>query len=70
MKWAFLIPDKAKIAVILTIIVALVITSNMGMRRDIRDIDKSFTSIYNDRQMPAAEFFYITENPYQKRLLL
>lgn len=70
MRWAFKIGNQMRVSVILAIIVALLVISNLVMQRDIDSMDRSFTSIYNDRLMPATEFFYITETLYQKRLLL
>lgn len=48
----------------------IVTLSNVLVRRDIDNIDKSFTSIYNDRLMPATAFFYVTESLYNRRLAL
>lgn len=48
----------------------IVVFTNILVRRNIDDIDKSFTSIYNDRLLPAAEIFYITELLYNERLVL
>lgn len=70
MKWPFQIPQKMRVAVILASILAVVITTNFLVRRNIGDIDRSFTSIYQDRLMPATEIFYITELLYNERLLL
>lgn len=70
MKWPFYIPQKMKIASVLAIIMGIVVTSNVLVRRNIDSIDRSFTSIYEDRLMAATEFFYITESLYQKRLTL
>lgn len=70
MKWPFYVPQKMRIAVILAGIMAVVIISNILVRRSIGDIDRSFTSIYNDRLMPATEIFYITENLYNERIVL
>lgn len=70
MQWIYGIPHKARIAVVLAVIMMIVTLSNVLVRRDIDNIDRSFTSIYNDRLMPATAFFYITESLYNRRLAL
>lgn len=70
MKWTFIIQQKIKAALLLTGIMALVTLSTLISRNNVRGIDKSFSSIYQDRLLPAVDLFYLSENLYSKRLLL
>ncbi len=38
--------------------------------RSIKNMEKAFTSLYNDRLIPATDIFYISEKLYAKRFLL
>ncbi len=70
MKWAFAIHQKQKVALLLGCILIVIILSTIAERSNMGDINRSFTSIYNDRLIPATEIFYLTENLYNKRLLM
>ncbi len=49
---------------------ALVLITVLVERRNIRQISESVTSIYNDRLVPAADIFDLTEGFYNKRFVL
>ncbi|MFC5409579.1 MCP four helix bundle domain-containing protein [Larkinella bovis] len=70
MKWSFVIQQKIKAAVLLTGIMLLVVLCTLISRSTIKDIDKSFSSIYQDRLIPAVDMVYLSENLYTKRLLV
>jgi hypothetical protein len=70
MKWAFAIHQKEKVALLLGCILLVIILSTILERSNMSDINESFTSIYEDRLIPATEIFYLTENLYSKRLLM
>lgn len=70
MKWIFAIQQKHKVALLLGGILCIVVLSTILVRMNMKDINRSFTSIYNDRLIPATEFFYISENMYSRRLLI
>lgn len=70
MKWVFAIQQKHKVALLLGCILCIVILTTIMERINMGDINRSFTSIYNDRLIPATEIFYISENMYSKRLLM
>ncbi|GAB3341277.1 hypothetical protein GCM10027299_55370 [Larkinella ripae] len=70
MKWSFVIQQKIKAAVLLTGIMALVVLCSFLSKSTMRDLDKSFSSIYQDRLIPAVDMVYLSENLYTKRLLL
>lgn len=70
MKWVFAIQQKYKVALLLGCILCLVVLTTIVERINMGDINRSFTSIYNDRLIPATEMFYLSENMYSKRLLM
>ena len=70
MKWVFAIQQKHKVALLLGCILCIVILTTIVERINMGDINRSFTSIYNDRLIPATEMFYLSENLYSKRLLM
>lgn len=51
-------------------IMALIVLATLLSRRNMEGIDKSFSSIYQDRLIPATTIIYLTENLYGKRLSL
>lgn len=70
MKWSFVIQQKVKAALLLGSIMVLVLVSVLLSRNNIEGIDKSFSSMYTDRLIPATDIVYLTESLYQKRLLM
>ncbi len=70
MKWTFFIRQKLKIALLLGGVLLLVGMTTFLERKHMANMDKSFTSIYNDRLIPTTEIFYLAEQLYQKRLTL
>jgi hypothetical protein len=70
MKWSFVIQQKMKAALLLGSIMVLVLVSVLLSRSNIEGIDKSFSSMYADRLIPATDIVYLTESLYQKRLLM
>jgi hypothetical protein len=70
MKWTFIINQKLKVAFLLGSIMLLIALTNMLEQQNIKDINKSFSSIYYDRLIPATDIFYLTEQLYSKRLLM
>lgn len=70
MKWSFVIQQKFKAAILLGGIMALIIGATLISRYNVEGIGKSFSSIYQDRLVPATTILYLTENLYRKRLSL
>ncbi|GAB2797599.1 hypothetical protein GCM10027275_48870 [Rhabdobacter roseus] len=70
MKWSYLIQQKMKAALLLGSVMVLIMVSTLHSQHNLRDIHRSFASIYQDRLMPAIDFVYLTEHMYRKRLLL
>ncbi|GLU51592.1 MCP four helix bundle domain-containing protein [Dyadobacter frigoris] len=70
MKWSFIIQQKLKASLLLGGIMVAIILGTVLSRNNISGIDKSFSSIYKDRLIPATTIIYLTENLYNKRLSL
>jgi hypothetical protein len=70
MKWSYFVEQKLKLALLLSIVMFLIILTNILERKNIGDINHSVESIYQDRLVPATDIFYLTENLYNKRFLL
>jgi hypothetical protein len=70
MKWSFVIQQKLKAAILLGSIMLFIILGSLISRNSMQGIDKSFSSIYQDRLIPATTIIYLTENLYGKRLSL
>ncbi|MBE9464343.1 MCP four helix bundle domain-containing protein [Dyadobacter subterraneus] len=70
MKWSFIIQQKFKASLLLGGIMVTIILGTVLSRNNIEGIDKSFSSIYQDRLIPATTIIYLTENLYNKRLSL
>ncbi len=70
MKWSFVIQQKFKATLLLGGIMLVIVLGTIISRRNISGIDKSFSSIYQDRLIPATTIIYLTEDLYGKRLLL
>jgi hypothetical protein len=70
MKWSFVIQQKLKTALLLSGIMLMIISGTLISSNNMRGIDKSFSSIYQDRLIPTTTIIYLTENLYSKRLSL
>lgn len=70
MKWSFVIQQKLKAAFLLTGIMLAIILGTLVSRQNMKGINKSFSSIYQDRLLPTTTIIYMTENLYGKRLTL
>lgn len=68
-KWAYSINQKHKIALLLVIVLGAILLTNIMERNNVSALDKSFSSMYEDRLLPATYIFNITDHLYQKRLL-
>ena len=69
MKVFFNIPQKFKAALLLFVIVVIVLITSSVENSNVKAIDSSFSSIYEDRLIPANELFHLTDLMYQKILL-
>lgn len=70
MKWTFIIQQKVKVALLLGSIMLLVALVSIVERSYVRDLDKSVSSIYYDRLIPATDIFYMAEHLFYKRMLI
>lgn len=70
MNWSFVIQQKFKAALLLSGILLFLVFLILVSGSNIRGIDKSFSSIYEDRLIPAIDIIYLTEDLYSKRLIL
>ena len=64
------VKKKAKAIITLHVMIVVVMFINFFVRRSYDDLDKTITSIYSDRLMPANYLFKINDHLYQKKLLL
>lgn len=70
MKWTFIIEQKLKIALCLFAFATAILITTLLERRNMGDMNKSFSSIYHDRLVPATDIFYLSENLYNKRFTM
>lgn len=70
MNWAFSIQPKMKIALFLAAICVVILLNMFWERRNLSHLNHSFSSIYEDRLLPATYIFHLTDHLYQKRLIL
>jgi hypothetical protein len=69
MKWALQVKDKVKAAAVLAVIMCVILLTSFSGRQGFDNLGKSMSSIYEDRLLPSAYIFGITDHLYQKRLL-
>lgn len=70
MKFAHSIKQKTKVAVLLFCIMVCTILIRILEDHSIKNMGNAFTSLYNDRLIPATDLFYISESIYAKRFLV
>lgn len=70
MKWTYVIPQKLKISCILGSIIFCITLFTLLESRNINNLNRSVTSIYTDRLIPATDLFYLAEHIYTKRAML
>ncbi len=70
MDWVFSIRPKIKAAFLLALICVAVLLQIAWERYHMANINESFSSIYEDRLLPASYVFHLTDHLYRKRLIL
>lgn len=65
-----LVQKKAQSVIILFVVIVVVMLINLFVRRGYDDLDRTISSIYSDRLVPAGYLFKINDHLYQKKLLL
>lgn len=69
MKWAYIIKYKLRAAAVLLVIMTTIFFGNLYERKNFNTLDKSISSIYQDRLMPATYIYELSNHLYRKRLL-
>ncbi len=67
MKWAFAIQRKIRLAIALAVLMLFIILFSMMESHNVNKISKSFTSIYEDRLIPAVDLYSISGHIHDKR---
>ena len=70
MKWTYFVEQKIKVACLLFAAMLFIIVTDLIESRNVEKINHSVTSIYNDRLMPATDIFYLSEQLYNKTILV
>jgi hypothetical protein len=65
-----LVQKKAQSVIILFVVIVVVMLINLFVWRGYDDLDRTISSIYSDRLVPAGYLFKINDHFYQKKLLL
>ncbi len=64
-------PNKRKrLILILSAFFALLLITEIIERRSLKSIDKDFSSLYQDRLLPASQIYELSELLHEKRMLL
>ena len=66
MKWAYSIQHKTTASILLAIVLALVMLNNMVERNQIKRLEKSVSSMYEDRLLAESYLFQLYERLQQK----
>lgn len=62
MKWAYTIRNKTKAAILLAVVLGLTMLTNLLERKRFRELEQSFSSIFEDRLMAESYLFHLYEN--------
>src|SRR5690349_19416630 len=60
---------KAKAVIATFVIILIVLLNNFSSRKDYADLDRTMSSIYQDRLMPSGYLLHINNYLYQKKIL-
>lgn len=69
MSWIRSKSRKVQALILLSVILMAVLGHNLWGRHNAKDLDRSVSSIYDDRLLPATYVFKLTDHMYRKRLL-
>jgi hypothetical protein len=70
MKWAFSVRNKLKAACLLTALTVLLLLANLLGRNNVVNLDRTLTSLRNDRLLPAAFAHQINNLLYENKLMM
>ncbi|MBR9921740.1 MAG: hypothetical protein GYB31_12950 [Bacteroidetes bacterium] len=68
MKWAYSIQQKFKAALLLALVCAIIIITNLMGRHQMDELSDSFASVYEDRLVVESYIYMLSEHLYQKKL--
>lgn len=69
MKRAFIIKNKARMVLALAVLTAMLLLANWNGRDNVKELDKTLTSIMKDRLLPATFVHEISSRLYENKLL-
>jgi hypothetical protein len=69
MRWGQNVSRKVKAALLLCGVLLAVLANNLWERSSFQELDRSVSSIYDDRLLPETYIFKLTDHMYRKRLL-
>ena len=67
MKWTYSIKNKTTAAILLAVILGLTMLTNLLERKRFKELEASFTSIYEDRLMVESYLFHLYDNLKRKQ---
>ena len=70
MRFAYSLKQKVKIATLLFFVMTCSILITILEEKSVNKMNESFTSLYNDRLIPAMDLFQVVEIVYSKKSLL
>ena len=70
MKWTYSIRNKTKAAILLAIVLGLTMLTNLLERKRFRQLEQSFSSIFEDRLMAESYLFHLYKNLKNEQDLL
>jgi hypothetical protein len=68
MKRAFIIKNKARMVLALAVLTAMLLLANWNGRDNVKELDKTLTSIMKDRLLPATFVHEISSRLYENKL--
>ncbi len=69
MKWTYLLSQKFKVAVSLTVIIVMVLMTNFLNKRHFGELQQSFSSVYEDRLLVQIYIYKIANQLHEKKQL-
>jgi hypothetical protein len=67
---AYIIKNKARMVLALAVLTAMLLLANWNGRDNIKELDKTLTSIMNDRLLPATFVHEISNRLYENKLAI
>lgn len=70
MKWTYSVKKKTSAVLLLSLVLGITILTNLLERNRFKELEKSFSSMYEDRLMAESYLFHLYENLKKKQDLL